>query len=399
MKTWHRQLHEDLKNLNEAKLLRRCKSLEFQGRTIRHHDRDLLNLGSNDYLGLANDPRLKDASIAAIRQSGTGAGASRLAGGTTVRHNQLESHFAAFKHAEAALLCPTGYQANLAAITALARKGDLICQDKLNHASLIDAARWSGATVRTFPHKQTAKLARLLEKHKTQFGSDEPTSRRLIITDSVFSMDGDCADLPALCELADCHDAILIVDEAHGTGVLGEQGIGLCEYQNVEHRVDVILSTASKALGGLGGIISSTRSVIETIVNHANPFIYTTAIPPSQIAAITAALDIIHDEPWRRRHLCHLASTVRQQLTECGLITPSTSSWCDVPTPIIPVITGTPESAITLSEQLENRGFYAPAIRPPTVGPGMARIRISLRADLENADVENLITALHDLRV
>ncbi len=375
MDPWLAELSDDLHHRRGDDLLRSLTEVDTLGRTIRIDNRELINLAGNDYLALARHPHLIDAVTRAAHDHGVGAGASRLITGTTPLHAKVEQRFAAFKHAQAAIICPTGYMANLAAVTALARPGDCICTDKLNHASLIDAARASGATVRVYPHKQHDKLARLLARHH-----DAP--RRLIVTDSVFSMDGDCADLSLLCDLADEHDAVLIVDEAHGTGVLGATGAGLCEQQGVVDRVDVVISTASKALGGLGGIVTAKQIVIDTLINHARSLIYTTAAPPTQVAAIGAALDIIRDEPQRRVRLQAMVAKVGHEL---GI---------EATTPIIPIVVGEPAAAIDLSQRLRDAGFHAPAIRPPTVAPGSSRVRITLRCDLEDADIDRLINVL-----
>lgn len=377
MNNWLRQLQDDLQSRRAAHLLRALSPATPDGPRITVGGRTLVNLAGNDYLGLAQHPHLKQAAITATEAHGTGSGASRLVSGTSPDHAALEARFARFKHAQSALLFPTGYMANLAVLTTLAREGDLVCVDKLNHASLLDAAHASGATVRVYPHGDCNKLQRLLSRHAG--GVD---GRKFIVTDSVFSMDGDVADLPALCNLAEQYDAVTVIDEAHGTGVLGDSGAGLCELQGVTDRVDVVVSTASKALGGLGGIVTAQKVVIDTLINHARSFIYTTAAPPAQVAAIGAALDVIENEPQRRRRLHNLSRRVREALKLPGQ------------TPVIPVIVGPPEAAVALSQRLHDAGFYAPAIRPPTVAPGSSRVRLSLRADLEDGDVDRLLNVL-----
>lgn len=377
---WVGQLQHSLEQLNQQHLRRTLRPIDRCGATVRRGDRTLLNLASNDYLGLATHPRLIEAVRDAAERSGVGSGASRLVSGTLEAHAALEQRFAEFKHAEAALLLPTGYMANLAALTTLVRTGDLVCLDKLNHASLIDAARASGATVRVFPHLGYEKLERLLAE------SDAP--RKLIVSDSVFSMDGDTADLKRLVELRDRFGAILVVDDAHGTGVLGEFGAGLAEAQGVAGRVDVTVSTASKGMGSLGGIITASRLVIDTLINSARSFIYTTAVPPTQVAAIDAALDVIRDEPDRRLRLREIAKQVRSALRAIGF------AVSDDPTPIVPLITGSPESALALAEHLEASGILAPGIRPPTVAPNSSRVRLSLRADLTDSQLDHLLDSL-----
>lgn len=352
--------------------------------------RQLLNFASNDYLGLSQHPLLIEASIKATREYGVGAGASRLVSGTYPIHAETERRFAVFKHAEACLLLPTGYMANLAVLTTLAGPGDLIVMDKLIHASLIDAARASGAQVRTFPHLQLDRAEALLAKHRD--------GRRLLVTDSVFSMDGDCADLPALCDLADRYDAVLVVDEAHGTGVLGTNGSGLAEVQRVAERVyrcgagGVVVSTASKALGSLGGLITGDQSIIDFVVNKARPFIYSTAVPPAQAATMTTALDVIRDEPQRRKRLHDLSLSLRTRLRNTGW---PIDDHAPV-TPIIPLIVGDEQTATHLSRQLLKQGYFAPAIRPPTVAPRQSRIRLTLRSDMTEAEIGHLVAAVSE---
>lgn len=364
---------------------------------MRREGKRLLNLASNDYLGLSLHPALREAVAHAAREHGPGATASRLVVGHFDLHAQLEARFAAFKHAEAAIVLPTGFMANLAVLTALARERDLVCLDKLVHASLIDAARASGAHVRSFPHLQLDRLERLLSRHVEQAGevTDPLTglirpARRFVVTDSVFSMDGDAADLPALLEVCRRHDATPIVDEAHATGVLGDAGSGLAEAQGVAGRVAITISTASKALGGLGGIVTADRVVIDTLVNRARSLIYTTGVPPTQLAAIDAALDLVEAEPERRERVRVLSSRMWSELTRRGWRLPETSQ----PTPILPLLAGTPEAALALADRLEQRGILGVAIRPPTVAPGTARVRLCLRADLSDEDGERILAAI-----
>lgn len=395
MDGWLQELGQDLADLEAVGLRRHLVPTDGCGRLVRRGGRALVNLCGNDYLALAGHPQLRRAAIDAIAAEGTGAGASRLIGGHTSRHGAVESRFARLKHAEAALLCPTGYMANLAALGALAGRDDAIFLDHLNHASLIDAARATRATVRTYRHRDLLRLRSLLAGARSAPGR-RPTHRArgrrcFIVTDSVFSMDGDCADLPALCDLADAFDAILIVDEAHATGVLGPTGAGLAELQQVAERVDVVVSTASKALGGLGGVVTARRCVIDTIVNRARSFIYTTGVPPGQAAVLDAAMDVLASEPGRRRRLAELAVALRSRLADIGMAAPSTG----VPeVPIIPVVVGTTASALQLAAHLERAGLFVAAIRPPTVARGTARLRISLRADLLDADLDRLVLAL-----
>lgn len=409
-------LNAELATLRAGCAQRSLHDAAATGKWVRRDGQQLLNLAGNDYLGLAQHPAVTAAAVEAIQRFGVGSGASRLVTGTHPAHTRLEQRFAAFKHAPAALLFPTGYTANLAVLTTLARPGDTILQDKLNHASLLDAARFSGAAVRTFPHRGYEKLETLLTRlrpggrndtdrqhavhdrrnassnraappHPARAPNTTPP-RVFIVTDSVFSMDGDLADLPRLVALAQRHDAILVVDEAHATGVLGDTGAGLAEMQGVAGQIDLTMSTASKALGSLGGIVTGSRAVIDTLINRARPLIYTTAGPASQPAAIAAALDIVQHEPHRRARLRDLSQTVRAGLRERGW------SVTEDPTPIIPLVTGDNAAALALAKRLRDAGVLGVAIRPPTVPPGAARVRLSLRADLDDADTTALFAAV-----
>lgn len=379
---------QKLEDLAKANQLRQLRAVQPSGRHIVVDDKELLNLASNDYLALSQHPKLIQAAVEATRAHGVGAGASRLVSGTQPLHQAVEQRFATFKHAESALLLPTGYTANLAALTTLAGAGDLIVLDKLVHASLIDAARASDAEVRTYPHLNLERAEQLLKRHTN--------GRRFIVTDSVFSMDGDYADLPALCDLTDRCDASLIVDEAHGTGILGPDGSGLASAQGVAERIyacgtgGLMISTASKALGSLGGLITASQPIIDLLTNKARPFIYSTAVPPAQAAAINAALDVIDREPERRQALARLSQATRNALTDLGWPLDTDA----IPTPIVPLIAGNEQAALNLQAKLYNAGIFAPAIRPPTVAPGQCRVRLSLRSDLTQEDIVRLLAAI-----
>ena len=373
-------------------LRRSLRDVTPQGRFARLADGPpLLNLAGNDYLALCDHPALIDAAVAATQSGGTGAGASRLVCGTTPEHSRCERRFAGFKHAESALLFPTGYAANLGLLGALARPGDLVVQDRLNHASLIDAAAASGATVRTVAHgpRGHAKAARLLADHH----AEHPAARRLVVADAVFSMDGDTADPAALLALCEQHDAWLILDEAHATGVLGPTGAGLAEAAGVHAhpRLLATVSTGSKALGGLGGVVCGPQVVIDTLVNHARSLIYTTAPPPAQAAGLTAALGLVAAEPQRRERLRDLSLALRAALADRGW--PGVAADQHV-TPIVALRVGTADAALTLAQRLESAGVLAVAIRPPTVPPGTARVRLSLRCDLTDDDLSRVVDAI-----
>jgi len=344
--------------------------------------RQVVCLCGNDYLGLACDPAVKAAASEAIGQWGVGAGASRLVSGTTTLHVELERRLADFKGAEAAIVTPTGWMANHVAIHALAGAGDLILSDKLNHASIIDAAMSSGARVRTYAHRDVRRAEALLERHRREH------RRCLIVTDSLFSMDGDFAPLGELVELKNRHDAMLLIDEAHATGVFGEHGRGVAELLGVERDIDATVGTLSKAIGALGGFVAGPRALIETICNTGRAFMFTTALPPALCAAAMAAIQIIRDEPRRRSDLLQLAQVLRLRLSGAGFQIGNSVSQ------IIPVIIGGAPEAVRVSKALLEEGFLVPAIRPPTVPKGSSRLRVSLSAKHEQDDLRRFAGVL-----
>ncbi|MBT3278729.1 MAG: 8-amino-7-oxononanoate synthase [Phycisphaerales bacterium] len=328
--------------------------------------REVVCLCSNDYLALANDPAVVSAAAEGVRQWGFGSGASRLVCGTLRPHRLLEEELAAFKHADDAMLCSTGWMANRIAILSLASAGDLILSDKLNHASILDATRASGARVRSYSHCDMDRLEALLTKHRADH------RRCLIVTDSVFSMDGDVAPLAEIVALKNRFDATLMIDDAHGTGVLGAQGRGAAEGAGVESGIDVTVGTLSKALGCIGGFIASRQAHVDLLRSTARAYIYTTALPPAVAEAARAALRLVQAEPERRQRVLAMADDLRMQLGAAGLETLNST------TQILPVVVGEAGDAVRLSQQLFDAGFFAAAIRPPTVGPNSSRLRISL---------------------
>lgn len=345
--------------------------------------KQLINFSSNDYLGLSKDPRVIGSAVEALKQKGLGSGASRLVCGTLHAHRAIESQLARFKQKEGALVFPTGYMTNVGVITSLVGKGDLVVMDKLSHASIIDACQMSGATLRIFPHKHYARLDEILAKntqHKV----------RLIVTDSVFSMDGDSADLCEMVEIKKRHNALLMIDEAHATGVFGDHGRGLAEACGCEYDIDIAMGTLSKALGGLGGFVAGSRDCMRYIENKARSFIYTTALPVSVCAGVMQALTIIENEPKIRKQLWDIIAYTCQQLdTICSI-------QCDR-SPIIPIIVGSAEQAVLFSKRLFDRGFFVPAIRYPTVAKNKARLRISLSSKHTCVDIDALMYALHSI--
>ena len=382
---WRRQLRAFLEERRNAGLHRELQRVDSAGGPrVTISGREYLQFCTNNYLGLATDPEVVEAGREALAKYGAGAGASRLVAGSMALHHELEEALARFKRTERALLFPTGFMANLAVLTTFAGEHDLVVSDKLNHASLLDAAKFSGAEARTFPHRRYERAEELLQR--------KDAATRFIVTDSVFSMDGDIADLQATCTTAERTGAMVIIDEAHGTGVLGARGAGLAELQGVEERIDVTVGTLSKALGSLGGFVCGDAEIIETLINAARSFIYTTALPPACAASALAALRIVEREPQRRERVMALAGKVQESLREMGF------NCGDSATPILPVIVGEADAALAAAQHLRERGIWLPAIRPPTVPRGSARLRISLMATHSDADVEQLLQAMRPLR-
>ena len=344
--------------------------------------REFLNFGSNDYLGLAADPRLTQAATTAAAVYGWGAGASPLVSGWTEAHEALVETIRSFEQTEAALLFPTGYAANLGTIAALAGKNDAVYSDRLNHACLIDGARLSGATIRVYPHGDASRLAETLERDAGRF------RRRLIVTDGVFSMDGDLGPIAELAALAERFDAMLLVDEAHGTGVFGADGRGACSALGVSERVPIRVGTLSKALGSIGGFVAGSTRLIDWLTNRARTQIYSTGLPPAAAAAARAALDIVRTEPWRRARVHALGARLRAGLRGSGLDVGVSTG------PIVPVILGDVEKTMALSARLRQADMFVGAIRPPTVPEGTARLRVCLTAAHTEEDVERLLAAI-----
>jgi len=377
--SWRDRL-DDLAARGLRRQLRRIDSRP--GPRVVAGGREMRCFSNNNYLGLADHPHVVAAVRDAVERWGWGAGASRLITGHMAPHEQLETRLAAFKGTEAALVCSTGYQANLAAVRGLAGAGDVVFVDKLNHASIIDACRGCGAVLRVFAHRDYGKLERLLERSGGY-------RRRVIVTDSLFSMDGDFADLPRLAELKHRYDALLCVDEAHATGVFGDHGRGLAEHAGVEGDIDAIVGTLSKALGGIGGFVAARAEIVDWLINTAGAFIYTTALPPAACAAACAALDIVEGEPQRRRELLEKASYLRHSLADARGLDIGTSQ-----SQIVPLMIGDAARTVQLAEALADDGLLVLPIRPPTVPRNGARLRISLCCDHTADDIDALLATL-----
>ncbi|MBW8055693.1 MAG: 8-amino-7-oxononanoate synthase [Nitrospira sp.] len=354
-----------------------------QGVHIRVGDETLLSFCSNDYLGLANDPRVVAAFCAGAERYGAGAGASHLISGHNIAHQALEDELADFVGSPRALLFSTGYMANLGVVTALSDRHSIVFEDKLNHASLIDAARLTQAKVKRYPHADMERLTTMLAN------SAVPS---VIASDAVFSMDGDLAPLQRLLPLARAHKAWLLVDDAHGIGVLGPGGRGSLAHLDIATQAPVILmGTLGKAFGVFGAFVAGDEPLIETLIQHARTYIYTTALPPAVAEATRASLQIVRSEEWRRERLQSLVDRFVEQATQMGL------SLTGARTPIQPVILGSPEAAVAASRTLRAQGILVPAIRPPTVAPGTSRLRITFSAAHEPAHVDRLLQALAQL--
>lgn len=377
-----RDPEEELRELAASGLLRSLRRLDSpQGRSVSVAGAGTcLNFSSNDYLGLAGDAELKSLYQNHIGRLGAGSGASRLVCGTMAAHLELEEKLAALKRSEAALTFSSGFAAATGTIPALCGRDDIVILDKLCHASLIDGARLSGATMRVFPHNDLERLAGHL---RWAAGKRRENSRVLVATESVFSMDGDLAPLAGICDLKDQHDALLLLDEAHAFGVLGPQGRGVAAALGLEARVDLQMGTFSKAAGLSGGYLCAARAIVDLLINRARSFVYSTAPAPALAATVRDGLDLVCGA--RGESLRAVLSARREQLLR------------GAPSAIVPVILGENEAALAASATLRDRGFLVPAIRYPTVPRGSARLRITLSAAHRPEDVEALKTALASL--
>ncbi|MFL9814277.1 8-amino-7-oxononanoate synthase [Stutzerimonas sp. VN223-3] len=340
----------------------------------------LLAFCSNDYLGLASHPEVIRAMQKGAERWGVGGGASHLVMGHSTPHHQLEEALAEFTGRPRALLFSTGYMANLAAVTALVGQGDTVLEDRINHASLLDAGLLSGARFSRYLHNDADSLAKRLDK---------ATGNTLVVTDGVFSMDGDLADLPALCATAKTRNAWVMVDDAHGFGPLGKTGGGIAEHFGLGmNDVPVLVGTLGKAFGTAGAFVAGSEELIETLIQFARPYIYTTSQPPAVACATLKSLELLRSESWRREHLSRLISRFRQGAAEIGL------TLMDSPTPIQPILVGSSERALKLSAGLRERGILVGAIRPPTVPAGSARLRVTFSASHSEEQVERLLDIL-----
>ena len=376
-------LKERLAELDEQGLLLRPRTLEGPtGARAVFDGREVINLASNNYLGLANHPRMNAAASRAAAELGAGTGAVRTIAGTMRMHRELERAFADFKQAEAALMFQSGFNANAGTVAAILDKTDVIVSDRLNHASIIDGARLSRAEIKVFEHKDAEHADRLLAETRAA------DRRQLLITDGVFSMDGDIAPLPDLVEVADRHGAIMMIDDAHASGVLGPGGAGTVAHFGLHGRVDIQVGTLSKAIGVLGGFIAGPAELIEWLQNRGRPYLFSTSAPPAVVAACMEALAIMRDEPDRLERLWVNTRRFKAGLHDLGFDTGMSE------TPITPVITGDEERTQDFARRLFEEGVFCPAIVFPTVGKGQARVRTIVTADHTGEDLDRALEVL-----
>ncbi|MXY99386.1 8-amino-7-oxononanoate synthase [Candidatus Poribacteria bacterium] len=348
--------------------------------TINFDGCDVVLLGSNNYLGLSTHPQVIAAAVEVTQTFGTGASGSRLISGNSALYTALETNLAKIKNTEAALVFSSGYTANTGVIPILAGEGDLILSDALNHASIIDGCRLSRATKKVYQHCDVEHLKDLLSASAT-------FRRRLIVTDGVFSMDGDIAPLPDIYDLAAEYEAMLLVDDAHGFGVLGRNGSGTVAHFGLENRDIIQMGTLSKAIGALGGYIAGSRALVDLLINKARGFIFTTGLPPATLAAANAALSVMRSSPELRQRLFSHAKCLKTALTDIGYtLLPSN-------TQILPVVLGNPQRATSIADALLTEGVFAPAIRPPAVPPDTSRLRLTVMATHTEAEIQQAIDA------
>jgi len=380
---WSKQLVDNLAERQAAGRYRQQRTrFGEQGVNVVVDGQALLSFCSNDYLGLASHPSLKKAFIDAVEKEGVGAGAAHLLTGHSRYHQDLELALAEFTGQQSALLFSSGYQANLGIIDGLMIRGDVIIQDKLNHASLLDGGRLSAAEQYRYRHVEMQGLVKRLEQ-------STHANHRMIITDGVFSMDGDLAPLPDIISLAKQYNTAVMIDEAHSLGVLGEQGRGSVEHwQLAKSDLPIVMGTFGKALGTSGAFVAADKEVIETLIQQARPYVYTTAQPAAIAAATLASLKLVQDENWRREKLHTLIAQFRAGAKELGL------NVMESLTPIQPVLIGDDQQAIKIGKALEEKGILVGVIRPPTVPEGSARLRITLSANHSEQHVTQLLNAL-----
>lgn len=380
------RIEDFLEERRSKNLLRVLRPANLRGEgSIYINGREYIDFSSNDYLGLSQHPRLKAASKIYIDKLGTSSSASRLLSGDLEIHHKLESAVAGFKEKESALVFNSGYQANVGIISALYGKDDAIFADRLCHASIIDGILTSGARFFRFQHNDAGHLESLLKRER------DKCKESLIITETIFSMDGDRASLKELVRLKKEYDCKILVDEAHTTGIFGENGSGIVEKEGLSEDIDLIMGTFSKALGSFGAYLASSKKIINYLVNSCRSFIYSTALPPSVIACNIESLKLIKEEPYRRRELLKNADYFRSELQRRGFTTRGSSQ-------IIPLIVGEIEGAINLSVRLKEKGYWSLPVRPPTVPRGESRLRFSLTYNHTRDILKRLIDDICEIK-
>ena len=378
-------IEQKLEEIRSRNLYRQLKVVDGeQDATVRLNGREVLNLSSNNYLGLANHPALKEAAREALDRYGCGSGASRLISGNMTAHEELEQRIARFKGTEAALVFNSGYQANVGIIATLMENDDVVLSDQLNHASIIDGCRLSRAAVSVYRHCDMDHLASLLEKAPA-------TARKLIATESIFSMDGDIAPLGEIVALAERHGAMVMVDEAHATGVRGPDGAGVVAELGLGDRVLVQMGTLGKALGAFGAYVAGTAKLKDLLVNRARSFIFTTSLPPVVLAMAAAAVELVKKEPERQCALRRNTQRLRNGLEQLGYAVAGS-------TQIIPVMVGEEQPCMRLAARLLEAGFYVQGIRPPTVPPGTSRLRVTTMATHTTEQMDQALDAFKQAR-
>lgn len=377
----------ELQSLKDRGLYRGLRSTDsIQGPRVEMDGREVIVLCSNNYLGLSSHPYVMEKAKEAMDRYGSGAGASRLVSGTMKIHMELEERIADFKGREAAILFNSGYHANIGVITSLVGRGDTILSDRLNHASIIDGAILSRANLIRYPHMDIGFLENLLKRHSNNKGK-----RTLVITEGIFSMDGDIAPLKEIVELSKRYGALLLIDDAHGTGVLGERGRGTLEHLGIRDDSIIEMGTFGKALGSFGAFVAGRREVIDIIRNRARSFIYTTALPPSVCGASIAALELVDREPERRERLLKMAGELRDGLRRSGFDTLKSNAH------IIPLLIGENTPALEMSSRLLKEGIFIQAIRPPTVPDGTSRLRITPMSEHRTDELRYALEAIRGI--
>jgi 8-amino-7-oxononanoate synthase len=379
-------IQDELKEIRNAGLYRRLRRVENgQGPTLLLDGREVINFSSNNYLGIANHSALASAAKEAIDRYGCGSGASRLISGNMTLHEELENQLAEFKGTEAALVFNSGFQANTGILSTLAGEGDAILSDELNHASIIDGCRLSRAKTIVYVHCDLGQLEEALK----QAGS---CRRKLIVTETIFSMDGDEAPLTGIVELAEKYDAAVMVDEAHATGIFGPGGAGVVSKLGLVDRVLVQMGTLGKALGGFGAYVAGSQALRDLLINRCRSFIFTTSLPPAIMAMAMAAIDLVEGEPERREALWNNCRLLSDGLKKMGF------SLGEIQSPILPLIIGDADKCMQFSEQLLERGVFAQGIRPPTVPPGTSRLRITLMATHTREHIQIALDAFKEVK-